>query len=258
MAAAGPSFLGIGAQKAGTTWLHRMLSRHPDVGMPEQKELHFWDRETPDAAAVASYMDRFAGLRGKARGEITPSYAILPPERIAVLRGYLPDLRLIYILRDPVERAWSHAKMDLGKHLRRHKQLPPDMDAWLEAHFRSEESLQRGDYATCLANWGQHYGRDQLQVSIYEEVFAAPRDFLKACAVHLGVDPGFYDGVQAVELADSVYPEGEVIKTSRQELPPETRGRHAALLLELYAPLIERLSSLLGRDLSSIWARPQA
>jgi hypothetical protein len=54
MASTGPTFLGIGAQKAGTTWLHRMLSLHPDIGMPEQKELHFWDRGTVDESAGAA------------------------------------------------------------------------------------------------------------------------------------------------------------------------------------------------------------
>lgn len=247
--AAGPTFLGIGAQKAGTTWLHAMLALHPDVGMPQQKELHFWDRETPDADSIGRYLDRFTTLRGTAHGEITPSYAILPPERIALIRRHLPDLALLYVLRDPVERAWSHARMDLGRYLREHHQPPRELDAWLDSHFRSDASLARGDYAACLANWREHYDHGQPRIFIYEEAFAAPREFLKHCAAAIGVTPRFYDGI---ELAGNVYPEREILKTERVALPPETHARHAPLLRSLYAPRVEKLAAILGRPLP--WA----
>jgi hypothetical protein len=249
----GPSFLGIGAQKAGTTWLYGMLKRHPDVGMPEQKELHFWDRETLDEDGIQAYLMRFAGLRGTARGEITPSYAILPPERIALLHRHLPGLRIIYILRDPIERAWSQARMDLGKHLRRHKQPPADMDAWLDGHFRSEASLARGDYAACLGNWRRTYGEAAVQVHVYEEAFAAPRDFMQRCAAHIGIDAGFYVALSDSELADRIYPEQSILKRAREEFPPGARERHAATLAALYAPRVAALSGLLGRDLTGLW-----
>ena len=249
MAALGPSFLGIGAQKTGTTWLHAMLCLHPDVGMPEQKELHFWDRHEPEPAAVEAYCAGFDSLRGRAHGEITPSYAILPPVRIAAVRRRLPDLKLIYIVRNPLERAWSQARMELA----RQGNEPTDMGAWLTAQFRSAESLARGDYAHCLENWFAHYPREQLKVFVYEEAFAAPREFLKACARHLGVDPGFYDGVDAATLESAVYPEQAILKLERREMPESLKAEHAALLMSLYAPRIEALGNLLRRDLKGLW-----
>ncbi len=249
MAARGPTFLGIGAQKTGTTWLYAMLRLHPDIGMPEQKELHFWDRQEPEPAAVEAYCAGFDSLEGHARGEITPSYAILPPARIAALRRRLPDLRLLYIVRNPLERAWSQARMELA----RRDGEPEDMGAWLTAQFRSAESLARGDYAQCLENWYAHYPREQLRVFVYEEAFAAPRQFLKACAAHLGVDPGFYEGVDETTLASAVYPEQAILKVERREMPEGLKAEHAALLHSLYAPRIEALGSLLGRDLKGLW-----
>ena len=251
MAARGPTFLGIGAQKTGTTWLHAMLRLHPDVGMPEQKELHFWDRQEPEAAAVEAYCAGFDALKGRARGEITPSYAILPPVRIAAIRRRLPDLKLLYIVRNPLERAWSQARMELA----RRGDEPDDMGAWLEAQFRSAESLARGDYAHCLENWYDHYPREQLKVFVYEEAFAEPRAFLQACARHLGVDAGFYAGVDEATLKSAVYPEQAILKVERREMPESLKVEHEALLQSLYAPRIEALGALLGRDLRALWLR---
>jgi hypothetical protein len=249
----GPTFLGIGAQKTGTTWLHSMLRLHPDVGMPEQKELHFWDREEPDAASIEAYCARFDA--GRARGEITPSYAILPPARIAAIHRRLPWLKLIYIVRDPVERAWSQARMEFSRHIQKHGASPADLDAWLDAQLRSPESLARGDYATCIVNWLAEYPREQLQVSIYEETMTAPRRFLQDCARHLGVDPAHYGGVTDAALAVPVYPEQTVLKIGRVELPEHARDAHQATLSELYAPRITALSTMLGRDCAALWLR---
>ncbi len=251
----GPTFLGIGAQKTGTTWLHAMLRLHPDVGMPEQKELHFWDGSEPDAASVETYCARFDALPGRARGEITPSYAILPPARIAAIRRRLPALQLLYIVRNPMERAWSQARMELSRHIQKHGASPAELDAWLEIQLRSPESLARGDYAACLVNWLAEYPREQLQVFIYEEAMAVPRGFLQDCARHLDVDPGHYDAFTDAELAMPVYPEQEILKIGRVDLPEHARDAHRATLNELYAPRIASLSTVLGRDCAALWLR---
>lgn len=250
---AGPTFLGIGAQKAGTTWLHKMLRLHPDIGMPEQKELHFWDREEPDAAAVERYRQVFAALGGRANGEITPSYAILPPEKIALIQRHLPELRLIYVLRNPIDRAWSHARMMLGWEAKKGHPPPADLDAWLEEQLRSSASLDRGDYAACLERWRHHYTGDQLKVFIYEQAFTTPRRFLEECCVHLGVDPGYYASVSDEYLLTPVLPEKEILGTARAPFPEKPPARWASTLKGLYAESIERTGKLIGRDLAALW-----
>lgn len=249
----GLSFLGIGAQKAGTTWLHKMLRLHPDIGMPEQKELHFWDRESPDATSIAAYRSLFLHLHGRARGEITPSYAMLPRERIALVRRAFPEVRLIYILRNPVERAWSQAKMELSR--RFPTGVPTDfrLYPWLEIQFRSESSLARGDYAACLRNWLMEFPREQLQVSTYEELRQAPRDFLETCSGHIGVDAGFYTRVTDEQLADRIYPELEILGIPRLELPEMPPPEHIPLLIELYKTRIGACEEILGREFAGLW-----
>ena len=109
-------FLGIGVQKGGTTWLFHQLSRHPQVAFPAGKEVHFWDRVAADQVArwiamlqPPSRTD--AAGRPVRTGEITPSYAALPPETIRAIREACPGIRLFITFRNPLERAWSAALM---------------------------------------------------------------------------------------------------------------------------------------------------
>ena len=250
---AGLTFLGIGAQEAGTTWLHKMLRLHPDIGMPEQKELHFWDREPPNAAGIAGYRNLFLGIVGRARGEITPSYAMLPLERVAAIRRTFPDLRLIYILRNPLERAWSQAKMELSRSFP--TGVPSDflLQPWFEAQFRSEASLARGDYAACLRNWLTEFPREQLQISTYEELRRAPRDFLEVCCRHIGVGGGFYARTTDEQLAARVYPEREILDIPRIDLPDTPPQQYIPLLVELYRPRVEACEDILGVGFTGLW-----
>src|SRR5258706_3186219 len=127
-------FLGIGAQKAGTTWLHEALSLHPALRFPGGKEVHFWDWHR--ARGVDWYRGLFgAAAPGVKNGEITPAYALLPVEAIREIREINPALRVIYTLRNPLERAWSAALMVLQ---RGGMTLEEASDQWFIDHFRSK------------------------------------------------------------------------------------------------------------------------
>lgn len=252
-----PSFIGIGAQKAGTTWLYKMLRLHPDVGMPEQKELHFWDLGIPDAAGFSRYQNAFAPLHGCARGEITPSYSILPRDRIAMMRNRLPALRLIYILRNPVERAWSQARMELARELHRGRSiLPAEWNSWLVAHCSLAESRSRGDYAACLRNWFGEYGREQFLIAIHEENLLEPCEFLMACARHLGVDPGFYAEMSRVTMVAPVSPEKEILGIEPLDMHARPPQQCADVLLDMYIPCVRDAEIVLGRNLMQLWFGP--
>jgi len=115
----GVDFLVAGVQKGGTTALFEYLSEHPDLVLPSIKEAHFFDDEAQDWSApdYERYHALFAPPEdGRSRlwGEATPIYSYWPNslERIA---AYNPSMRLIFIFRDPVERAWSHWKMEFAR-----------------------------------------------------------------------------------------------------------------------------------------------
>jgi len=228
--------LGIGAQKCGTTWLYEWLGRHPELNFPAGKEVHFWDQYR--LRGLAWYRGLFAGPGFE--GDITPAYAILPPPAIAEIHAGFPDLRLVYALRNPIERAWSQAMMELE----RAAPPPADREAWLLAHFRSAASLQRGDHETCIRNWRAVYG-DALMLVAFEDIVDEPREVLRACARHIGIAPAFYDGVPETQLRRRVF------AGAAPALPTAFR----AGLAELYGDRIAALGDYLGRDLSH-WIAP--
>jgi hypothetical protein len=229
-------FLGIGAQKAGTTWLFHHLGRHPGVRFPAGKEVHFWDRR--GERSVEWWLSLFAGAGdGLRRGEITPAYALLERDRIAEIARVCPDVRLFYSLRNPIERAWSSALMALA---RAELCEAEASDQWFLDHFHSRGSRARGDYAACLERWWSVFGRAPLQLILFDDIRARPREVLCRLARHLDIDAGFFAALPEPELAAGVFPGPGL------PLRPSLVGP----LRALYCEPIDALSRLIERDLS--------
>ena len=109
-----PDFLGIGAQKAGTTWLYENLRRHPQMYLPNTKEIHYFDWYF--YKSIHWYCKHFMAVeKNKLKGEITPCYSTLSENKIKLIHKINPQLKIILILRNPIERAWSQAVMNLAK-----------------------------------------------------------------------------------------------------------------------------------------------
>jgi hypothetical protein len=178
-----PDFLGIGAQKAGTTWLYDNLCCHPDLFLPRPKELHYFDRSFHES--LRSYADRFAPGEGKVTGEVTPAYGVLPPRRIRFIRRVMPDVRLLFLMRNPVERAWSHAVMNVATKTQRSVDDVPEAEFY--AHFTGDSSTRRGDYLRMLDNWLGVFPEEQLFVGFFDDLASRPRELLCALFDHLGV-----------------------------------------------------------------------
>lgn len=105
MTAQRPDFIGLGTQKGGTTTLHQLLQSHPDVFLPAAKELHCFDQQ-PDRPR-SSYEQQFEKATADQRcGEITPFF-MFHPDVPARIHDLLPEVKLIVLLRDTVERALS-------------------------------------------------------------------------------------------------------------------------------------------------------
>jgi hypothetical protein len=180
-------FLGIGAQKCGTSWLYEHLRLHPQIRFPGGKEIHYWDQ--PGDRPLSWYTDLFGQPAGYVRqGEITPAYAILAVETIRRIRELFPEVRLLFLIRNPIERAWSSALMALT---RAELSLDEASDQWLIDHFRSRGSLARGDYEQCLRNWLSVFPREQLLLERFEQIWDDPIALLQSCAAHIRVDPVF-------------------------------------------------------------------
>ena len=173
----------VGAQRAGTTWLDDALRRHARIYLPERrKEIHYFDRHFARGPEwyARFFPDTDAAAAFDAVGEITPRYLYDPdvPKRV---RALLPHVRLVAILRDPVERCRSHhglAVRDAGE--RR------DLASYLAAN---PEVIERGLYAVQLQRYLDHFPREQLLVLIHERVLADPAAAACELAGFLGVAP---------------------------------------------------------------------
>ena len=180
-----PAFLGIGAQKAGTTWLHRNLNDHPEIWMPEDKELHWWYDDDPEmdrfrvvrrTGTMEQYQTLFKEGEGKVTGEITPEYSVLSVEKIRMLHKHLPDLKILLLLRDPVERAWSAAKMYAKKSYAGEpvptQDMPPHhpiIQAYMQ-FFASEFCQRMGDYHQIIENWQSVYPLKQFFIRSHQDI----------------------------------------------------------------------------------------
>ncbi len=196
-----PNFVVIGAMKAGTTSLYTYLSGHPQVVPALRKEVRYFDVEY--ARGERWYRSMFPTtleLRdGRMTGEASPYY-LRHPLAAARCAALLPDVRLLVLLRDPTERAFSH-----WKHARRlgYEPLPfPEALAAERRHLQGEPGpsgvdadrhlsyVARGLYAEQLELWLEHYPREQLLVRTSEELFAQPGATYAGILEFLGLTAG--------------------------------------------------------------------
>ncbi|HET8606194.1 MAG TPA: sulfotransferase domain-containing protein [Gaiellaceae bacterium] len=243
-----PDFLILGAQKAGTTALYAYLRWHPRIAGPSWKEVSFFDRHY--ARGPRWYRGQFPNrlrAHGSLVGEASPSYLCHPaaPERVADL---LPDAKLIALLRDPVDRAYSHYQHEVA--LGREPLSFADALAAEETRLAGEAErmaadpayfshawwdhtyFARGLYAEQLERWYARFPREQLLVVTTEEYAARPGETYARVLDFLGAGPH--------ELRE--HP--RVFSRDYRPLDPATRARLAAR----YAEPNRRLAELLGRD----------
>jgi hypothetical protein len=196
-----PDFLGIGAQKAGTTWLHANLGCHPEVFLPEPKELHYFNGKP--RLPLAFYKAKFRKAGTRTCGEITPAYGHLPEPEIARIRGLNPNLKLLLMLRNPVARAWSGAVMQLATFQGKTEEDIPERE-FLE-YLQSDHSVARTSYLKNLAAWEEHFPKQQFFIGFFEDLKRRPWELLLDVFQHLeistDVDPaGFLAGERVMPI----------------------------------------------------------
>jgi len=132
------------------------------------------------------YASLFSRSGKLAAGEITPAYSTLSADAVAAIKRINPDMRIIFLLRDPIDRSWSQARKDLPRvHGKRLDEIPTrDVVGW----FNSRWCMTRSDYLATLNNWLAHFPRDQFFVGFHEEIIAHPRDLLLRLFEFLGVE----------------------------------------------------------------------
>ncbi len=225
-----PAWLGIGAQRSGTTWFTDLLTQHPEVGLgtngrKEQQLLHkVADGREPESA----YLDLFPddGIR---RGEWTPQsmrHASAP----ATAARLVPEAPILVLLRDPVERFRSAMRLHATR------LAASGRSSWPYPVPITVQTFT-GFYADQLAMWAAHVDRDRIRVMVYETVRVDPQSAVDAVWRSLGLEPVALSDVDAASgsssRADWDWPDG-----LRESLEV------------LYGPQVARLVDDWGLDVS--------
>lgn len=177
------NFIGIGAQKSGTSWVYACLYEHPEVCAPI-KEIHFFSRPRY-AQGISWYESHFKKCDGrKICGEFSTSYLYSKeaPERI---KAHYPEVKLIAIVRNPVKRAISQFRNaikagEIGK------------EALFSEYCTQDKSvLGQGLYFEQLSRYIELFNKEQILVLVYEDSKKDPEAFIKRIYDFLGVDSAF-------------------------------------------------------------------
>lgn len=267
-------FVCIGAQKAGTTWLARTLSRHPDVFMTPVKEIHYFDHirgvtaHLSDAKRRSRYRkyhqrmwtqwNRWSEYRvqgswyraymkdpiddnwycslfqdrlgRKMAGEATPEYSVLGRDGLDHIKRLAPDARVLYIMRDPVTRAWSQIlhrcrvqNIDAGK----------VGDDRLISLTEPEDFRVHGDYGRVLDDLFAVFPSELVLTAFYEEIHEDRQAALSKICDFLGVG-SFDDKESGLKKR---------YNRSQSVAMPDGVTRH---LRSLYAPVVRQVEERLG------------
>jgi len=182
--ARGPDFIGIGAQRTGTSWIYACLYEHPHLCLP-RKEINFFSRERNWSRGFEWYEGIFAECPPTAAvGEFCTSY-LIDSEAPARIRHRYPEVRLIVSLRHPVDRAYSSYLNDIVAGA-----VPPTM-GFREALQSHPEYAEAGKYARYLRNYLDLFPREQLLVSIFDDARRDPLAAIQETYRFLDVDPTF-------------------------------------------------------------------
>lgn len=264
-----PSFLCIGAQKAGTSWLFIQLRKHPDIWMPPIKELHFFDHLyveqnriwikrhirhgvlTALTKHLAEHQDKniksenmqldwpylkylvdmtvhqpftdawyarcFNRPQAKKRlcGDITPEYSTIPEEGIEHIKKLIPNVKIFYIIRDPVERALSQIRMNIER-----RRVNPDESILLK--ICDEWDIDnRGDYMTYIPRWQKNIDEKNLLILPYGNMKKDGKSFMRQIEDFLGVfNFDGYDFITKIhETKKFTIPESVITKLTERYMP---------------------------------------
>jgi len=279
-----PTFLIIGAMKGGTTSLHGYLRQHREVFMPERKELNFFldeyagrpidpPEERNWSRGITWYEQQFAGAEGElAVGEASPNYSRYPTypgvaERIAAV---VPKVKLIYLVRNPIDRVFSHYLHDLANG---REQRPLHI-----AVRRDDRYLAPSRYAMQLEHYFRVFSPGQVLLLKADDLLARRAETVRRVLefigvngnVHLRLDFEAHRSSEKLERSRAlifarqsryrrVVPRpirrrlrqllANRLDTSKIEVDRETRD----FLVTQFAPGVRRLSQLAGEDFGRTW-----
>jgi hypothetical protein len=208
------NFLGLGSQRCASTWLHAVLSKYSHVYLP-RKEFNFWSGFV-NQESLKDYLSEFENPPKQSYliGEISPSYAAMYEEEVALLKEILPELRIILIIRNPVDRlissitrGWTYHHVDKGASTSRNLfHLLKTVDSGL--------NIRLTDYQRTYKVWVEHFGQENVFIEKFDNIVANPELTLSKILNFLDIEPSSLN--QTLDLSKKPNRSKEEIK---QEIP---------------------------------------
>lgn len=271
-------FIGIGAQRSGTSWVYACLYEHPEICAPI-KEIHFFsrDRFTNGKEWYEAHFNKCDA--SKIAGEFSTSYLYTKGTAHKIHTLY-PDAKIIAILRNPISRAFSQ----YGNAIKG-GEIPESMS--FETYYKTEKSvLEQGLYMAQLKEYIELFRKEQLCICIYDDNQTDPRSYIQSLYRFLGVSDTFSPSMLFDEINISRVPRHIIFekimhrmseflrrygldrlvhnirrsglpdfvrsintKPKKKEVPTYDR----APLIQYFKEDVTKLSTFLGRDLVTLW-----
>ena len=274
------NFIGIGAQKSGTSWLFRQFSKSNQIDLPPIKELHYFDRSkeypSPNFLSQTKLSSRLINIKWTAqalskikknkenrgwynkwffsnftddwylslfsefencKGEITPAYAILKEEDVAKMSKLLGrDTKIIFMLRHPVDRAWSSYKF-----MNKITEYSTDDFENAKAYMQSDYQVLRSQYLKTIQLYKSYF--NSIFIGFFDAVVEQPDELLWEIFKYLELNTS--------EVKKFKNLKKKVNTSKRISIPAEIKD----MLEEMYTDEIHQLSSLYGGYFNK-WKNP--
>ena len=163
-------------------WLHRLIRK---AWRKKGKDTGWFLRYLFLPQNDKWYASLFSPSEGQIAGEMTPDYDILDAETVARIHALMPELKIIYLLRNPIERTWSQANRGVRQTLFQGNHTDSQV---IQQFMESEEPHRRSDYFKTLQVWESFYQREQIFIGFFEQIQENPRELLLDIYQFLGVD----------------------------------------------------------------------
>jgi len=199
-----PNFLVIGQAKCGTTSLYTYLTQHPQILPPIRREINFWNRESTFSRGLSWYLAHFPSTASKEKlitGEATTTYldSYKAAQRIF---QFFPKMKFIILLRNPVDRVYSHYYMNSHRYGWDNRSLKeaifseldllaqkPKVDLHSQVYATNGFYITRSTYIESVRQWMELFPKEQFLILKSEDLFANPDAIVKQVFQFLGVEP---------------------------------------------------------------------
>ncbi|NET30423.1 MAG: sulfotransferase domain-containing protein [Cyanothece sp. SIO1E1] len=181
-----PDFLVVGNPQSGTSWLYKCLNSHRQINLTSQKETRYFDRffHLP----LGFYSSLFQPSNHQILGEVNPSYAPLREHRIQYIKKLLPSLKIFFIVRNPIDRTWSHCRRRFSGNNIGKEEICWVLDPQTRPKGDCHVDGWRWHTPSNFKRWSKYFGEESVHLLFFEDIYERPIILLSNIASILHIE----------------------------------------------------------------------